>query len=331
MREEQNENNKKTDSRKKMYIQISLLLVLITLYICGAVMMNKPESPVNHNEKVSVPTANSLSAPKEEGSGDDEITSEPHDVLEDEPVKRYAAENERPDKTAPRDKYELPLPAVERNDEMKELTLPRTEAAEMTYFDGAVFIGDSVTLGLQNYVTRMRQTDKGFMGGAKFLSIGSYGAYEATRPADDKSIHRIIAGKKTMPADIVKSYNADKVFICLGLNDVGLFTKDEYLQYYKQLIDDIREQSPEIDIVIESITPMALYGERRVLYNAKIDEYNEALAKFAKDNSCYFADIANLFKDDAGYLASELCSDDYCHLNNDAYDIWINYLLNHTI
>ena len=76
------------------------------------------------------------------------------------------------------------------------------------------------------------------------------------------------------------------MYICLGLNDVGQFSADEYIANYKTLVENFRREIPDLKIAIQSVTPITLYGEKQVLYNAKIDEYNERLAKFAKEENC---------------------------------------------
>ena len=43
-----------------------------------------------------------------------------------------------------------------------------------TFFDDTVFVGDSVSLKLNLYVSAQRKTDSTFMGTAQFLTPGSY-------------------------------------------------------------------------------------------------------------------------------------------------------------
>ena len=50
-----------------------------------------------------------------------------------------------------------------------------------TFFDDAVFVGDSVSLKLNLYVSAQRKSDSAFMGTAQFLTPGSYGTGKRTK------------------------------------------------------------------------------------------------------------------------------------------------------
>ena len=133
------------------------------------------------------------------------------------------------------------------------------------------------------------------------------------------------------PQDIIARMGVKKVFICLGLNDVGIYTQKEYLTNYSILINRIRKEVEDVQIAILSVTPLTLEGERKTLYNERIDRYNNVLAAFAKEYGCYFIDVSQVLKNEEGYLADELSSDNYCHLEPTAYDAWIDYMLTHCI
>lgn len=312
--------------RKNLVTQIILVLVIVGLYVLSGFLCSDStepdkalgERPVQQSTEKNIPSAQpSAGAAKEE----------PLEYV----FSRLDAQIVDPDRTCPRDRYSLPRPNVGRSDEFSELVAPVTQKQEWKDFDDAVFVGDSVTLGLQKYVSQKRQTEPDYLGKARFISVGSYGAATAVAPAGENSIHRYFNGVRTQPQEICAAYGAKTVYICLGLNDVGQFSADEYIANYKTLVENFRREIPGLKIAIQSVTPITLYGEKQVLYNAKIDEYNERLAKFAKEENCVFLDIADVLKDEAGYLAESLSSDDYCHLTTEAYERWIDYLLYHGV
>ncbi|MBE6892040.1 MAG: hypothetical protein E7481_08475 [Ruminococcaceae bacterium] len=232
----------------------------------------------------------------------------------------------------PRDKYGLPYPQKERPEDVQTMLVQHTAKSGYEYFDNSVFLGDSVTLGLKNYTTKKRKTDSYFLGNAKFIAVGSYSVADTLTAVDSPdSIHSLYNGVITQPQDIIADMGVKRVFICLGLNDVGIYTKTEYLNNYSFLINRIRKAVPDIQIAILSVTPLTVEGERKILYNAKIDEYNNALAAFSIENGCYFIDVSTVLKDELGYLADELSSDNYCHLEPAAYDAWLEYMMTHCI
>ncbi len=232
----------------------------------------------------------------------------------------------------PRDKYGLPYPQKERPEDIQKIVVQHTAPAGYEYFDNSVFLGDSVTLGLKNYAVKQRQKDNYFLGNAQFIAVGSYSVADTLTPIDSpNSIHSLYKGEITQSQDIIADMGVTRVFICLGLNDVGIYSQTEYLNNYLFLINRIRKAVPDIQIAILSVTPLTLEGERKVLYNAKIDEYNNVLATFAVENGCYFVDVSTVLKDEEGYLADELSSDNYCHLMPSAYDAWLEYMMSHCI
>ncbi len=229
----------------------------------------------------------------------------------------------------PREKFDLPYPIVSLTEEDAKLCLAQTTEVDYDYFTDAVFLGDSVTLGLRNYATKKRKKNPDFLSNASFIAVGSYGVYEALKTPSETTIHALYNGAQTQPQDILADMGAKTVFICLGLNDVGLFSMKDHLTHYATLILRIQMACPGIKIVIMSTTPLTVEGEKKHLYNYKIDTYNQAVIALAEKYNCYYADIASVLKDEEGYLANELSSDNYCHLENEAYDKIIYYLRTH--
>jgi lysophospholipase L1-like esterase len=233
--------------------------------------------------------------------------------------------------TLPRDKFNLPLPLTERPQAITAMIIGESEKKDDSYFTDSVFLGDSVTMGLRNYITKKRKTDEDFLSNAGFISVGSYGVYEAISDITEESIHSTYKGVKMQPQDILFEMGAKKVFISFGLNDVALFTIKEHINNYMLLIRRIQMKCPDIQIIILPTTPLTIEGEKANLYNNKIDEYNNEIIKFANENGCYFVDISKVLKDENGYLRDDLSSDNYCHLQDTAYDLWLDYLRTHTI
>lgn len=278
--------------------------------------------PDEEEEPQSPPTEDippEVILPEEPG---EEVT-DPEDPNE-EPPSEEVIEN-----PLPRDIYDLPYPLISLSEEEAKLCLAPTEELGHDYFADSVFLGDSVTLGLRNYATKKRKTNPDFLSNAAFIGVGSYSVYEALLTPSETTIHALYNGVQTQPQDILADMGAEKVFICLGLNDVGLFTVNQHLTHYATLILRIQTACPGIKIVIISTTPLTVEGEKKALYNYRIDTFNREVIKLAEQYNCYYADVTSVLKDEEGYLADELSSDNYCHLENEAYDKIIHYLLTH--
>ena len=91
-----------------------------------------------------------------------------------------------------------------------------------TFFDDTVFVGDSVSLKLNLYVSAQRKTDSTFMGTAQFLTPGSYGTgNELKELGSENSVHPSYNGTEMYLADAIEAMGAKKVFIMLGMNDIA--------------------------------------------------------------------------------------------------------------
>lgn len=196
---------------------------------------------------------------------------------------------------------------------------PATEPKETLkeFFDNAAFIGDSVTLKLRNY-----NTEFGALGDATFLCQGSYSVAHAV----NNTMYLSYQGEDMTPQDALKACGVNKVFILLGMNDIGLYGVDETITNWGKLIENIRNVNPELDIYIQSGTPIYYQGETGGLTNAKMDEYNQKLQAFAQANDCVYVDIATPMKDSNNGLAKAYCSDDFVHMTNPGCALWFEII-----
>ena len=199
---------------------------------------------------------------------------------------------------------------------------PITDSGEvMHFFDDAAFIGDSVSLKLQRY-----QAEHGVFGTATFLTAGSYSVYHAV----NDSMFVSYRGQQMSPEDALAACGAKKVFILLGMNDIGRSDVgiDKSISNWSVFIQRIRQKNPDIQIYIQSGTPIHAAKDRGMLSNANMDIYNEKLKTFAAQNGCQFIDIATVMKDANGDLKDSFCSDQYVHLTDEACVAWVSVLRN---
>ena len=199
-----------------------------------------------------------------------------------------------------------------------------TEAApapilEDSWFDDAVFIGDSIAGTLQAYAEQHSQ-----FGTALFFCRTNYSITSAV----NGSMLLYYRGGGYKPNALLPQTGAKKVFFLLGMNDVGSYDDTRYASLWSALVDGIRENAPEIRIFFQSVTPMVKSLPNSALTNARIDRYNELLRDFCEEYDCCYVDVASSFKDDDGTLRGELCRDGYVHLILDAGALWCDALKN---
>lgn len=200
---------------------------------------------------------------------------------------------------------------------------------EWSWFDDAVFVGDSVSLKLTGYVTKTRQSDPDYLGKAQFLTAGSLGSGNALWEVSDKSVHPLYQGTKMRLEDSVQACGAKKMYILLGMNDIGLYGVEDSVRNMETLLGLIKEKTPDLQIFVQSATPIHKGNEKKVLNNANLRLYNEQLQEMCQRNGYYYVDIASVLTDGEGYLPDAYCSDASgmgMHFTDEACRIWVDYL-----
>lgn len=120
--------------------------------------------------------------------------------------------------------------------------------------------------------------------------------------------------------DMLKAVNPHKCFIMAGIND-SWRQKEEIIIQYRNLISQIKDEMPEVQLYIESILPVNSSRFENYCENAKILELNTELAKIAEDFDCQYIDLYTLYVDDSNELPMSL-SPDGVHLFRESYDRW---------
>ena len=198
------------------------------------------------------------------------------------------------------------------------------------FFDDAVFVGDSVSLKLNYYVSDQRSYGD-CLGKAKFLTSGSLGSAMALEAVSTESLHPTYQGQKLRIEDNIANIGAKKVFIMLGMNDIAVYGIEGSLDNYEELVEDILAKSPDAVIYAQSCTPMAVGCERSVLNNKNIVKYNNALKERCAENGWRYMDIYSVVVDENGYLRADYCSDPDdmgIHFMDAGCKAWVDYLMN---
>ena len=185
------------------------------------------------------------------------------------------------------------------------------------FFNDAVFLGDSTSKKLEVYTYRCDD-----LGEPLFITQSSYSVRNAV---NSKGV--IYFGGKNIPLGrAIADTGAKRLFILLGINDLGVVGVDRSMENWALFLPLLREDNPDIDIYIQSCPPMFGSSQTPTLNNGMIDEYNARLRDFAAENGCCFVDIAPVFKDENGDLIAALTEDYYVHFNADGCTLWAEAL-----
>ncbi len=199
--------------------------------------------------------------------------------------------------------------------------VPKSSEVEMSYFDDAVFIGDSLTEGLRLFTPLEDYASFYCEVGSALAGVYSHKFVNVLGYEEQKTVFEAL--KATKPK---------KIYILLGINDGPEFElADDYEALYTAFINDLNKELPESTIYIQSVMPVSKIKEFNSKFkNGPIYEYNKRLEKIAVNNKAYFLPVFELFTDDSGYLKANITPDGV-HLYQDYYKDWLSYLKTHTV
>ncbi len=198
---------------------------------------------------------------------------------------------------------------------------------DASWFDDALFIGDSVTLKLSYYA------DNGSLGDAEFLCAGSLGYNNALWDIDyPDNVHPSYNGVKYTVDEGAGVIDPAKIFIMLGMNDIGAYGVDGAINAMQQLLSKIEKNCPDAEIYVESVTPMLKESQLKMLNNTTIAQFDSKAEELCKEKGYHYLDIASAVEDEDGNLIYEYCSDASAmglHFSDSGCYQWVEYLKNH--
>ncbi len=197
--------------------------------------------------------------------------------------------------------------------------VPESERVTSSYFDDALFVGDSITAGIQSYALMKNASVVAFTG-------------INTDTIMTREVIRNDAGElETMPQAISRYTDVKKIYVMLGANGIAWIGKESFVENYGVFLDAIRQTHPDADIYIQSILPVTASKEAEdsQYANSKIREYNAALLELAQEKKYYYLDVAEAFADENGCLPEEASPTDGMHFGPKYYEVWFEYLKQH--
>lgn len=195
--------------------------------------------------------------------------------------------------------------------------VPESAPVEDTYFENTAFLGDSRTEGFQLY--------SGLKTGAYYHAVGATVESVFTKDVETD------AGKMPL-LDAMADETYDKIYVMLGVNELGWNGTEIYHNQYAKLIDRLREDHPDSLVVLQTLIPVSAKQEAKKTYvnNTRIAAYNGVIRQLAEEKQCPYVDVASAMTDENGCLRSEWTSDGV-HLNTKGCKAWLEYLRTHPV
>lgn len=200
--------------------------------------------------------------------------------------------------------------------------LEKSEAVEDSYFDSAVFLGDSRTEGLQMF--------GGIAHGDFYWSRGM----SVFHADSEKYAIFDVDGEKLTMLGALRAKKYDSVYIMLGINELG-YSSSSYSAGLSALLDAVIEAQPEAVIYLQTLPPIndSLAEENNLgeyERNRNVTKFNDVLVRLAAEKRVVLLDTASAYRAKDGQLPASLTRDGV-HFTANGYKIWADFLRTHTM
>ena len=207
------------------------------------------------------------------------------------------------------------------SDEYMDIVVPeQASAVDDSYFEDAVFIGDSRMQGFRNL--------SGITKGSFVTAVGM----ELENFYTDSQI-ATAAGNVTV-LDALKNINFSKIYMMLGTNELGAYDMSQVGESYRQVLADIKQlsSSPDPIVYVYSVIyvdePLVTTGD--YVNNTNVDAVNMEILTMCKEEGYQYINLNEVLSNGYHGLISG-AAEDGIHLNTDYCKEWLEYTKTHYI
>lgn len=296
--------------RKNLFIIIFIIsLILVGPFILKKVVMNNDEKAIQTNVIGKVENNFNNSVIEENFKINENIAKKEETLNvndgKSETVNKQEVNNES-DTNTKNDKLEVQEEKKEDNQQKEKDNVGKT------YFDDALFIGDSRTVGISEY---------GNLDNATFFAntgMSVYNIYE-------KNVSVPKVGKIKLN-QLLTSKQFGKIYIMLGINELG-YNMRNTIKKYNELIEYIQNKQTNAIIYIEANLHVTAEKSKKdsIINNVNINKFNNEISKLADNKKIFYIDINKKFDDKNGNLPSNY-SQDNVHIYAKYYKEWSDWL-----
>ena len=202
-------------------------------------------------------------------------------------------------------------------EETIEEDTPQIYTAGISYFDDALFIGDSRTVGLYEY---------GGLGNAEVFADSGMSIYKVFNEE-----FALRSGETVTLNEALSTKDFGKIYIMLGINELG-YDFEQTVERFSEAVDTILTAQPQAYIFIQANLHITKEKSEKSEYftNSNIDRYNEAISKLADNEQIFYLDVNPLYDDEQGCLSKEFTAD-HAHIKGKHYTEWVDFILQNAV
>ena len=200
--------------------------------------------------------------------------------------------------------------------------VPQSEPVEMDYFSDALFIGDSRTDGLQIYSG---------IKGATFYCYKGLNIFDMSK----RQVVEMNGGKYTVVEALEKGPQYKKIYISLGVNELGYPGTDSFYKAFKSFLEEVKSAQPDAIIYLQNLVPVnpeicTQKKQPSYVNNDRVADFNGVFPKLAEECQVALVDVKTALSDENGILPAEATVDGV-HFTKAWYQKWLEYLMCHTV
>ncbi len=206
--------------------------------------------------------------------------------------------------------------SIEKNEIIEEPITSTDPEKKREFGSNVAFIGDSRTQAFLMYTGLKEVRD--------YTNIGLMVDTAITKKFITNS-----KGEKITILEDLKNRDIDTIYIMLGVNELGWVYSSIFIDKYEELIDKIREEKPNCEIIVQSIIPVTKKksDSDKIYNNTRITEYNTLIKEMTSRKNVKFIDLTSALTNADGNLPEE-ASPDGIHLNKQYCLKWLECLKN---
>ena len=197
--------------------------------------------------------------------------------------------------------------------------VPAGEDAGESWFNDALIIGETRISGVEIYGLA-KGADLYYSNSMTTESAMNGSGYD--RNENSTSLGSVLAGKKY-----------GKIYICLGLNEMGWNHPDEFEESLTNLVSYIRQIQPNADIYIQTLIPCteSLAYSHPYITLEKIASMNSMMQSVAVGSKVFLLGLPEGLVTESGALNSDFSQANGLSLTQGGMDLWCQYMRTHAV
>lgn len=300
------------ERRSGFIVNILTLIVLILLVFEGKSLISlfstqSIQERIRQEEEEVFASANLLPAETE--------TAEPSSAAASETTQTETAAQTEP----AADTRLIGLP--DEDTSYLDVVVPAQETpVDDSYFNDAVFIGDSRMQGFRNL--------SGISNGSFVTAVGMEleNFYTEDQIATAKGNVKVL--------DALQNLNYTKIYMMLGTNELGAYDLSEIGDSYRSVLNDIKQyaasENPTVYVYSVVYVEEALVTTGDYVNNENVDAVNREILSMCREENYHYINLNEVMSDGSHELISG-AAEDGIHLDTEYCQKWLEYTRLHYI